>query len=806
MNTLLRDLRYGARMLVKSPGFTAVAVIALALGIGANSAIFSTVNAVLLRPLPYADPDRLVEIWEHRPIQNRERTVVSPAEFIAWREQAQSFEQIAAINYVLHNLIGNGEPEQIQSVQVSASFFPMLGVKPVAGRAFLEEEDQPDHNRVAIISYGLWQRRFGGDTDLVNQQINLDGNKFTVVGIMPREYQFPQMVDLWEPIAFPPDARNNSGHHFLEIFARVKPGVSIKQAQAEMTAIASSIEQAYPDRNTGHQVRLVGLHEQIVGDSRTALLVLLGAVAFVLLIACANVANLLLARAAARHKEMAIRAALGASRWRIIRQLLAESLLLSSAGGALGLLLAWWGIDILVALSPVGTPRLDEIKLDSAVFGFTLLVSLVTGVLFGLTPALASSRPDLNEVLKEGGRGSTDGARPGRVRSLLVVFEVALTLVLMVGAGLMLKSFYRLSQVNPGFNASNLLTMEITLPSGKYPKQPQVLAFYDRLIQQVETVPEIQAAAAIDVLPLSGNNSSSTFTIEGQPPASPGERPNANRRIITPAYFRAMGMTVLEGRAFTANDTEQSTRVAIVNETMARRFWPGEDVLGKRFKMGAPERNNNPWLEIVGVVATIKHASLDEEARQEMYLPNTQSPVRGMTLVARTATAPLDMASVLRSQVLDVDPDQPVGSVASMEQLRSRSLAPRRFSMLLLAVFAAVAVILATVGIYGVISYSVVQRTHEIGIRMALGAQTSDVLKQIVGKGMILVLIGVVIGIGAAIGLTHLISKLLYEVSPTDATTFVVISLALAGVALGACFVPARRAARVDPLIALKYE
>ena len=807
MNALLRDVRYGARVLFKSPGFTVVAVIALALGIGANSAIFSTVNAVLLRPLPYNDPERLVEIWEHRPLQQgRERTVVSPAEFIAWREQVESFEQIAAINYVLHNLIGSGEPEQIQSLQVSASLFPMLGVKPIAGRPFLEEEDRPDHNRVVVISYGLWQRRFAGDPDLVNQQINLDGNKFTVVGVMPQDFHFPPLIDIWEPIAFTPDARNNSGNHFLEIFGRVKPGVSIDQAQAEMTTIASGIEQAHPETNRGHQIRLVGLHEQIVGDARTALLMLMGAVAFVLLIACANVANLLLARAAARHKEMAIRAALGASRWRIVRQLLAESLLLSSAGGALGLLLAWWGIDVLVALSPDGTARLGEIKLDSTVFGFTLLISLATGVLFGLTPALQSSRPDLNEVLKEGSRGSTDGVRRARMRNLLVVFEVALTLVLMAGAGLMLKSFYRLSHVNPGFNASNLLTMEITLPDTKYPKRPEILAFYDRLLQQVGTVPEVQAVAAVDVLPLSGNNSSTTVTIEGQPPAPPGERPNANRRSITPDYFRAMGMSLLEGRAFTANDTEQATRVTIVNETMARKFWPGQDVLGKRFKIGAPDRNTNPWLEIVGIVADIKHTSLDEEARQEMYLPCAQSPVRGMTLVARTSTDPLDMAAVLRNQVLAVDPDQPVGSVASMEQLRDRSLAPRRFSMLLLAVFAAVAVILAAVGIYGVISYSVVQRTHEIGIRMALGAQTGDVLKQVVGKGMSMVLIGVAIGIGAAIGLTHLISRLLYEVSPTDATTYVVISLVLAGVALGACFVPARRAARLDPLVALKYE
>ncbi len=806
MNSLLRDLRYGIRMLVKSPGFTAVAVIALALGIGANSAIFSTVNAMLLRPLPYKDPDRLVEVWEHRPLQNRDRTVVSPAEFIHWREQAQSFEQITAVNFVLHNLTGDGEPEQIQSVQVSASFFPMLGVKPIAGRTFLEEEDQPDHNRVAVIGYGLWQRRFGGDPDIVNRQITLDGNKFTVVGIMPSGFQFPQLVEMWEPVAFTAAARDNRGNHFIEVFARIKPGVSIEQAQAEMTGIAKLLEQAHPDSGTGHQVRLVGLHEQIVGDSRTALLVLFAAVIFVLLIACANVANLLLARSSSRQKEMAIRTALGASRWRIARQLLVESLLLASIGGALGLLLAWWGVDLLVALSPEGTPRLDEIKLDASVFGFTLIISLVTGVLFGLTPALQSSRPDLNEALKEGSRGSTEGARRNRLRSVLVITEVALTLVLMVGAGLMLKSFYRLSQVNPGYDPTNLLTMEITLPSAKYAKPIQSVAFYEELLHRVESLPEVQAAAAVHVLPLSGSNSSSTVTIEGQPPAPPGERPNANRRIITPGYFRAMGMSVLGGRAFTANDTEQATRVAIVNETMARRFWPGQDALGKRFKFGAPDKNNNPWMEIVAVVADIKHTRLDEEVRPETYLPNTQSPIRGMTLVARTTNAPLDMVSVLRGQVLTVDQDQPVGSVASMEQLVSRSLAPLRFSMMLLGVFAALALTLAAVGIYGVISYSVAQRTHEIGIRMALGAQTSDVLKQVVGKGMTLVLIGVALGVGAAVGLTQLISTLLYSVSPTDATTFVVISIALAGVALAACFVPARRATRVDPLIALKHE
>jgi putative ABC transport system permease protein len=806
MQTLLRDLRYAVRLLAKSPGFTAVAVIALALGIGANSAIFSTVNAVLLRPLPYKDPDRLVEVWEHRPLQNRDRTVVSPAEFIAWREQSQSFEHISAVNYVLHNLTGTAEPEQIQSAQVSASFFPMLGVEPFRGRAFLEEEDRPDHNRVVVISYGLWQRRFGGDPDLIDQQITLDGNRFNVVGIMPRGFQFPPLVEIWEPIALPPEARNNRGNHSFEIFAKLRPGLSIEQAQAEMTGIASGLEQANPEASTGHGVRLVGLHEQIVGDSRVVLLVLLAAVAFVLMIACANVANLLLARAASRHKEMAIRTALGASRWRIVRQLLVESLLLACMGGALGLLLAWWGIDVLVALSPTGTPRLDEIRLDGTVLGFTLFISLATGVLFGLVPALESSRPNLNEVMKEGGRGSTEGARRNRVRNVLVVAEVALTLVLMVGAGLMLKSFYRLSQVEPGYNPSNLLTMEITLPNAKYPQQAQVLNFYDQLISRVATVPGVQAAAVVDVLPLSGSNSSSTVTIEGQPPAPLGERPNANRRIVTPNYFRAMEMDVLEGRAFTPNDTEQSSRVVIINETMARRFWPGQDVLGKRFKFGAPERNNNPWLEIVGVVRNIKHTSLDEEARPETYLPNTQSPSRGMTLVARTANDPLDMASVLRGQVLEVDQDQPVGSVASMEQLVDRSLASRRFSMLLLGIFAAVAVILAAVGIYGVISYSVAQRTHEIGIRMALGAQTADVLKQIVGKGMTLVLIGVGLGIAVAIGLNNLISRMLYEVSPTDAMTYVVISVMLAGVALVACFVPARRAAKVDPLVALKHE
>ena len=805
MNSLLRDLSYGFRMLAKSPGFTAVAVLALALGIGANSAIFSTVNAMLLRPLPYKDSERLVEVWEHRPLQNRDRTVVSPAEFIHWREQAKSFEHIAAISFVLHNLTGDGEPEQIQSVQVSASFFPLLGVSPIAGRTFLEEEDQPGRNRVAVISYGLWQRRFGGDPAIVDQQITLDGNKFTVVGIMPSGFQFPQLVELWEPIAFPAAARDSQSNHYLEVFARVKPELGIEQAQAEMAGIASLLEQARPDSSTGHQVRLVSLHEQIVGDSRAALLVLLAAVAFVLLIACANVANLMLARAASRQKEMAIRTALGAGRWRIVRQLLVESLLLASIGGALGLLLAWWGIDLLVALAPDGTPRLDEIKLDASVFGFTLVISLLTGVLFGLAPAMQSSRPDLNEALKEGGRGSTEGARRNRLRSALVITEVALTLVLMVGAGLMLKSFYRLSKVDPGYDPSNLLTMEITLPGSKYAKSAQTLAFYDELLRRVESLHEVRAAGAVDVLPLSGNNSSSTVTIEGQPPAPPGERPAANRRIITPNYFRAMGMSLLEGRAFTPNDTDQATRVTIISETMARRFWPGQKALGKRFKFGAPE-NNNPWMEIVGVVADVKHTSLNEETRPETYLPITQSPTRAMTLVTRTTNDPFDMVPVLRGQVLEVDQDQPVGSVASMEQLVSRSLAPWRFSMMLLGSFAALALVLAAVGIYGVISYSVAQRTHEIGIRMALGAQSADVLKQVVGKGMTLVLIGVGLGVAAAVALTQLISTLLYSVSPTDVTTFTIISLALAGVALAACFVPARRATKVDPLIALKHE
>jgi putative ABC transport system permease protein len=805
MSNLLQDLRYGLRMLIKNRSFTAVSVIALALGIGANTAIFSAVNAILLQPLPYKSPDRLLQVWESRPLQKRERTVVSPAEFLAWREQAEVFERLAAVSFTLFNLTGTGEPEQLQSVMVSASFFPMLGVEPIAGRHFLEEEDQPGRNRVVILSYALWQRRFGG-ASITGQPITLNGNSYTVVGIMPPSFNFPQDAALWTPIAFAPQEVNNRGNHYLEVYARLKPNVTGGEAQSEMARIAGHLEQSHPETNRGHEVTLVSLHEQLVEGLRPSLVILIAAVAFVLLIACANIANLLLARASARQKEIAIRTAMGASRWRIIRQLLAESVLLAGLGGVLGLFLAWWGIDVLVAFSPENTPRINEIRLDASVFGFALAVSLVTGVLFGLAPAWQASKPNLNETLKEGGRGSTEGRRRASLRNILVVSEIALTLVLMVGAGLMLKSFYNLRQVNLGFDPSNLLTIEITLTGAKYAERPQYTAFYDQLFERIETAPGVRAAAAVDILPLSGNNASTTVTIEGQPAALPGERPNSNRRVITINYFNTMGMPVLEGRAFTADDATGTTEVAIINETMAARFWPGQSVLGQRFKIGAPENNTNPWLTVVGVVADIKHASVDAEARQEYYRPFAQNPARGMFVVTRTATDPLEMVAALRGEVLAIDPEQPIGNVTSMEQLVENSLASRKFSMLLLGVFAALAITLASVGVYGVISYSVAQRRQEIGIRMALGASSGDVLKMVIGKGMRLVLVGIILGLAAAWALTSVMSRLLYQVSPTDLTTFAAISLILATVALLACAVPARRATKVDPMIALRYE
>ena len=801
MKSLLQDLRYATRRLLKSPGFAAVAVGALALGIGANTAIFSVVNSVLLRPLPYAEPEQLVQLWEARPRQNMPSVEIAPHEFLAWAEQAQSFQRLAAADVAEYNLTGHFEPERVTGSLVTAGYFPLHGVAPLHGRAFLEEEDRPGANNVVVLGHDLWQRRFGSDPSLVGQTVSLDGVACTVVGVMPRGFPLPYGAALARPIAFSGEDRTRPGSHFLNVYGRLKDGVTQAQAEAEMAAVAARVEQSLAGTNVGHQVAVVSLHEQVVGGARTALLILLGAVALVLLIACANVANLLLARAAARRREVAVRAALGASRWRIVRQLLAESLLLSGLSGVLGLLLAVWGVELLIRLDPAGVQRAGEVTLDWRVLFFTLGLSLLTGLLFGLAPALQASKADFVESLKEGGR-SGHGLARSRLRGALVVAEVALTLVLLVGAGLLLKSFGQLLAVDPGLDPRGVMTLDLTLPRAKYEEPQRVAAFYERLLQEASAVPGVESAGAVSILPLAGNDSSNFVQIEGREPLPPGQALRAGRRNVSLDYFRALSIPVKRGRAFTQADAEGAPPVLVINEALARAFFPGEDPVGKRVRTG----DRSPWVEVVGVVGDVRHRGLDVDTRPEMFFPHLQTPSRQMTLVVRTSGDPEALAGPLRERVRAIDRDQPVGNVRTMEGWLSESVASRRFSATVLGIFAAVAAGLAALGLYGVVSYSVAQRTHEIGLRVALGARPRDVLRLVIGQGMLLTLIGTAVGVAAALALTRLMSSLLFGVAATDATVFVTVPLLLAGVALLACYFPARRATKVDPMVALRYE
>ena len=811
MTSILQDLRYGVRVLWNAPGFTLVAILALALGTGANTAIFSVVNAVILRPLPYESPNQLVRVGGENLRTGHRMGSFSPQDFYDWQMRNRVFESIAAYDGWSPALTGTGEPERLEAARVSASFFSILRAQPVLGRAFLPGEDQPGNNMVAVLSHALWQRRFGSDPAIINRQITLNGASYTVVGVMPASFETPRFTnailaepELWAPFA--PNLKDwtRDGRAVDAAVARLKPGVTLEQAAGEMKRIAAELEQQYPKSNTGQSVSVASLHESLVGKSRTALLVLLCAVGFVLLIACANVANLLLARAATRQKEIAIRTALGARRRRIVRQLLTESVLLAAVGGGLGLLLALWATDLLVARASDTIPRLSGAGVDAHVLVFTLIVSLLTGIAFGIAPALQASKPDLNEMLKEGGRTSALGGRGRRVRSLLVVAEVAVSLVLLIGAGLLLRSFLRLQEVKPGFDPEHTLTLEMFLPGIKYPEDYQHIAFYEQVLKRTRELPGVEAAGVVSVLPAAENYDRIGFSVEGEPPPPPGEGPDADRYMISSGYFQALAIPLQSGRQFDERDAADAQPVVIINETLARRYWSNPvDALGKRVRVGDEGR---PWRTVVGIVGDVKQYGLDTPSTMQVYLPHQQSPSQQMTLVVRAGGDPSSLTAAVRNEIWAFDKDQAVYNIRTMEQVLSKSIAQRRFNMLLLGVFAMVALLLATVGIYGVISYSVTQRTHEIGVRMALGAQGSDVLRMVVGQGMLLAVIGVGLGLVAAFALTRVISSLLFNVSATDPVTFAGISILLTAIALVACYIPARRATRVDPMVALRYE
>ncbi|MEK6303158.1 MAG: ABC transporter permease [Acidobacteriota bacterium] len=821
METFLHDIRYSFRMLRKSPGFTAVATLTLALGIGANSAIFSVVNALLLRPLPFKDPDRLVRIWGKFEKDGIPKNWISEPELIDLNQMSESFEDIAAYQGSGVNLTGNQDPVRINAAFVNASLFPVLGINATLGRTFSADEDQPGRNKVALLGHNLWQSRFASNPNVIGESIGINGENYTVLGVMPAGFQFPDQDDVWLPLAIDRNKPDDRGSHSLEVVAKLKPGYTPEQAGVELNNIATTLQERYPNNYSpdgGFGFFFVPMLDELVGKLRPALWVLVGAVGFVLLIACVNVANLLLSRAGARAKEFAVRAALGAGRGRLVRQLITESLLLSLIGSALGLALAWTAVRLFVALGPPDIPRMSEISLDWRVAGFSLFVSILTGLVFGLAPALQASKPDLQDALKEGGRGSTGGRH--RLRNVLVVSEVAIALVLLVGAGLMIKSFGKLLDLDLGFRSGKTLTMRLSLPSTKYKEDAQQAAFYRQLLERVRVLPGVESASVISHLPLSGSYSSGSTAVENAE-VEEGLRHfqgipyiEADRRSVSADYFSTLGIALKEGRLLTEADNETAPPVAVVDELFQRRFWPNGSAVGKRFIAQFNDGKDIKWGQIVGVVAHVRHYGIDQvkqyglaqEGREQVYFPYLQRPNDRMYLAVRTGMEPLSLAGAVRGEVLALDKDQPVYDVKSMDQLVSSSLAERQLNMVLLGGFSLIALLLAAVGIYGVMSYSVAQRTHEMGIRMALGAKQSNVLSLVVRQGMTLALAGVAAGLVGAFALTRLMTSLLYGVSTTDPLTFGAIAVILTGVALVACLVPARRATKVDPMIALRYE
>jgi len=807
MTTFWQDARYAIRMLLKNPGFTAVAMLTLALGIGANSMIFSVVNTALFRPLPYENSDQLVMVWNTFPNKGWDHTDVLARNYIFYKDRTHVFEQIAALKGQEFNLTGFDRPERVEGAMVSTNLFQLLGRQPIKGRQFSDDEAQPGHSDVTIVAQSLWQQRFGSDPNLVGKRIILNGEGYTVIGIMPDDFQFPRRSELWIPLVI--DAAASKEGDSLQVIARLKPQIAIQQARAEMDTVSRVLEQQYPETNTGWGTRLVPLREELLGSFEPALLILLGAVGFVLLIGCANVTNLQLARATSRRREIAIRLALGAGRLRLIRQLLTESLLLAFLGGASGLLLAFFGLSFVVKAIPQDAGfllGLNNVGVDKRVLGFTFLISLLAGVISGIMPALQASDPDLNDSLKEGGREPMSGPRRTRMRGLLVISESALALVLLIGAFLMMISFMRLLKVNPGFDPANVLTVQLHLAGLEYPDANKMAPLNQQVLQRIEALPQVIAAGTVNNLPLSGSGVSISFRPQGDSAPLSEQSPSADYRIISPNYFRAMGIPLLKGREFTEQDTAGAMPVVIINETLARRFWPDSDPIGQQIWTGGTRQTSHNSVAIIGVVADIRHWRLNDKAGAQMYVPYQQNPGTEMFLAIRSTSDPNLLIPAVRNEIFAIDKDQPLGRIRTMEQVLGESIAPYRLFILLLGFFADLALVLAAVGIYGVISYSVTQRMHEMGVRVALGAQTGNILRLVIGQGMSLVLIGLGTGLVGAFALTRVLSNLLYGVSASDPAYFAGASLLLAGVALIACYIPARRATKVDPMVALRYE
>jgi putative ABC transport system permease protein len=817
---MLREFRFALRNLLKTPGFTIVAVITVALAIAANTAVFSLVNALLIRPLPFKAPESLVLLFERFSGQGLDQIPVSAPEYLDWEKQTRSYERIAAFDFVNFNLTGGDMPERIQGAAVTPSLFPLLGVQPIKGRVFNDSEFGEGNDGVVLVSERLWRRRFNSDPQLVGTQVSVNGRSFTIVGIMPTNFEFPlplfgvqgdtfaERADMWKPIAFTKQELESRGSRSYGVIGRLKPGVTLAQAQAEADTIVANWHPLFPDNYepaTKFGATLYPMHDLVIGGMRPALMILLGAVAVVLLIACANLTTMLLARAGAREREFAIRLALGAGRTQLVRQMLAESILLALIGGTAGVMLAVWGLDLLRSIGTQTVPRLAEVNLDMRVLLVTLGTAVATGIVIGLIPALASGKPELTEALKEGGRGSTSGVRRNRLRNALVIAEVAMALVLLVGASLLMKSFVRLQNVHPGFEPKNVLTMEVALPLLKYPRGKPVADFYAEATRRVKALPGVEAAAFTSILPLSGTNSDSSFQIEGRDPIAEKVYPDEEIRAITPEYFSVLKVPLLQGRFFNEGDQFDGPGVTIVNQAFAKKWFPNQEAVGKRITFSDTRKPDVKWITIVGMVGDLRHRGLDLDPKPEYYFPHNQNPYRGMILAVRSTQDPRSLTSAIRRELSRLDPDLPAANVRTLEQVTADSIAPRKLSVVLIGVFAAVALVLASVGIYGVMSFLVVQRTHEIGVRMALGAQRADVLRLVIGRAAKLVLMGTAIGLILGVMSSRALRALLFNVGAFDLMTFISVTIALIVVSLLASYIPAVRATRADPMIALGH-